>query len=495
MPRIRKKTSNRASTNDRAKLRHKIAEGRKKNRKLAKKNPQWKSRVPKDPGIPNSMPFKDQVLAEVAAERRRAEEEKQLRKAAKKTVQQATKGDDSESEIDDSKIGMDGVTSLVVQAKTVPTTKTPKVSQPIEAAVVDEPEPLLFDPSIPDLKHALDKADVWLYVLDARDPLTHRSSFIENLGREQGKKLVFLLNKIDLSPQESLRAWLVQLRALHPTFPFRVSSALLRPVDDDAKGKTKVSETDGLGAEALVQHLEQLSSSGVSPVTIAVIGMPNSGKSAVINTICGFSRLATYKPDLLKSSTVTTTLPQPVDFDTPSGSKLRFIDTPGFDLVLPRMGDIEKYTMQAIDSLVRSRGRIEKMKLPELAAKWIVSRAKQEDLMLHYSTPAYLASDPLSFLSGHARTTGRLKKGGVLDITDSARSILRDWRVGKFPYYTSPPGPANVEGLSAEDEKVLGNVRSRKEMRAHPGLIRLSSGTVDSRSVTWMRRCQHQHEM
>jgi nuclear GTP-binding protein len=74
-------------------------------------------------------------------------------------------------------------------------------------------------------------------------------------------------------------------------------------------------------------------------------------------------------------------------------------------------------------------------------------------------------------------------KGGVLDITDSARSILRDWRVGKFPYYTSPPGPANVEGLSADDEKVLGNIHSRKEMRTHPGLIRLSSGTVDSRSV------------
>ena len=43
-------------------------------------------------------------------------------------------------------------------------------------------------------------------------------------------------------------------------------------------------------------------------------------------------------------------------------------------------------------------------------AKWIVSRAKQEDLILHYNTPAYLVSDPLSFLSGHARATGRLKK-------------------------------------------------------------------------------------
>ena len=77
--------------------------------------------------------------------------------------------------------------------------------------------------------------------------------------------------------------------------------------------------------------------------------------------------METYKPDLSKSSTVTTTLPQPVDFDTPSGGKVRFIDTPGFDLVLPSLSDIEKRTMQARDSLVRSRGRIEKMKLPELA--------------------------------------------------------------------------------------------------------------------------------
>lgn len=64
-------TSNRASTNDRAKLRHKVAEGRKKNRKLAKKNVQWKSRAPKDPGIPNNLPFKDQILAEIAAERQK----------------------------------------------------------------------------------------------------------------------------------------------------------------------------------------------------------------------------------------------------------------------------------------------------------------------------------------------------------------------------------------------------------------------------------------
>lgn len=36
-------TSNRASTNDRAKVRHKVRETKKKKAKAAKKNPQWKS--------------------------------------------------------------------------------------------------------------------------------------------------------------------------------------------------------------------------------------------------------------------------------------------------------------------------------------------------------------------------------------------------------------------------------------------------------------------
>ena len=88
----------------------------------------------------------------------------------------------------------------------------------------------------------------------------------------------------DLSPRETVTAWLAELRTLHPTFPFRVSSALLPPLDDDTKGKTKVSETDGLGAGALVQHLAQLTSSSEVPITVAVIGMPNV---SLLHTLCG----------------------------------------------------------------------------------------------------------------------------------------------------------------------------------------------------------------
>ncbi|KAK3672263.1 nuclear GTP-binding protein nug1 [Recurvomyces mirabilis] len=65
-------------------LRHKIQKAsnakQKKDRKAAKKNPQWVSRLKKDPGIPNLFPYKAKVLAEIEESRRRKEEDAQQRR-------------------------------------------------------------------------------------------------------------------------------------------------------------------------------------------------------------------------------------------------------------------------------------------------------------------------------------------------------------------------------------------------------------------------------
>jgi nuclear GTP-binding protein len=69
-------------------LRHKIqkasAAKQRKQRKEAKKNPQWRSRLKKDPGIPNLFPFKAQVLAEIEENKRKKAEEAQKRREVAK---------------------------------------------------------------------------------------------------------------------------------------------------------------------------------------------------------------------------------------------------------------------------------------------------------------------------------------------------------------------------------------------------------------------------
>jgi nuclear GTP-binding protein len=69
-----------------------------------------------------------------------------------------------------------------------------------EGANIDgaPPPPPLLNPDLPHLAAVLDKADVVIEVLDARDPLAHRSSALEARVASKGgqQKLLLVLNKI-----------------------------------------------------------------------------------------------------------------------------------------------------------------------------------------------------------------------------------------------------------------------------------------------------------
>lgn len=81
---VGKPTSKRVSTRLRTNIKKKSAEKQRKNRKAEKNNPQWRSRLKKDPGVPNLFPYKAKVLAEIEEGKRRKEEEQlQKREMAK----------------------------------------------------------------------------------------------------------------------------------------------------------------------------------------------------------------------------------------------------------------------------------------------------------------------------------------------------------------------------------------------------------------------------
>ena len=70
--------------------------------------------------------------------------------------------------------------------------------------------PLLFDAELPTLQAALEKADVLLEVVDARDPLGFRSPWLEELfvgEDDEGKKgkVVIVLTKIGESSVSGFR--------------------------------------------------------------------------------------------------------------------------------------------------------------------------------------------------------------------------------------------------------------------------------------------------
>lgn len=108
-------------------------------------------------------------------------------------------GDDSGGEDADldAKDGFDGVATFDGRAKTLPSKS--KKSTGVASTVEEETSgvPPLMNPELPHLAAVLDKADVVIEILDARDPLAHRSRALETrVSLKEGQRLLLVLNKI-----------------------------------------------------------------------------------------------------------------------------------------------------------------------------------------------------------------------------------------------------------------------------------------------------------
>jgi nuclear GTP-binding protein len=143
----------------------------------------------------------------------------------------------------------------------------------------------------------VETADVLLQVLDARDPLgsrIHPSVEAAILSKCTNKKMVLVLNKIDLVPSNVVRDWLQYLRRSHPTIAIKASNKSTAPdaVHDDGSTSTApastLSPTTPVGMEGLLQLLKNYArTSGPggggdnkTTVVVGIIGYPNVGKSS-----------------------------------------------------------------------------------------------------------------------------------------------------------------------------------------------------------------------
>lgn len=294
-----------------------------------------------------------------------------------------------------------------------------------------------------ELRKVIEKADVVLLVLDARDPFGTRSSAIEDMVlSDYRKKLVYVLNKADLVPKDILAGWLSYLRKMHPTIPFKCNTQSQKENLGRATGKVShqnesaLQTSQAIGAEELIGLLKNYSRIGDSKsiITVGIVGFPNVGKSSLINSLLRSRAVGVSSmPGFTKQH-------QEVILD----KNIRLLDCPG---VVFADGD-------STATALRNCVNVEEMEDVITPIQAVLEKCPQQYLMQLYTIPKFKPHDVIGFLSLVAKITGRLKKGGIPNTDSAARSVLHDWNNGKIKYYCKPPSLEH-QGQNHSNDKIL----------------------------------------
>ncbi|XP_012539890.2 guanine nucleotide-binding protein-like 3 homolog [Monomorium pharaonis] len=423
---IRKKQSKRMPASKRYKIEKKVREHNRKMRKEAKKHSKKKPKVME---VPNQCPFKEDILKEVEAMRKHQEEEKQKQKeiARERKREQLAK---------------DGLQGLVNRAENKQLAHKPmkvdSVQNRMKNTVTKEENSLKA--YYKEFKKVLDAADVILEIVDARDPLGTRCKEVEEAVRSAkgNKKLVLVLNKADLIPRENLDQWLKFLRASLPAVAFKSSTQnqanRLGRRKLGKKTESMIQSNTCFGAELLLSLLGNYcrnSDNVKTSIRVGVVGLPNVGKSSVINSLkrnkaCHVGNI----PGITKTMQI-------VQLD----SKIKLLDSPG--IVFANSDENSDDTSVALKNAVR----IQALKDPFTPATAILKRVSRQQIMELYNVQDF--STPDEFFAMKAARMGKYRKGGVPDAVAAARGIIEDWNSGKIRYYTVPPEQP-VTHISAE---------------------------------------------
>lgn len=307
------------------------------------------------------------------------------------------------------------------------------------------------------IKQIFETADILLEVLDARDPLGCRSFKLERdfVSRYPTKKLILVLNKIDLIPLEVCNKWKKILSNEFPTVLFKANLQNQRKNLATGKVFSKSFETrkelvkeisqssKAVGADKLIELLKNYSrcdgTNYKTAITVGIIGMPNVGKSSIINSLlrrkaAGVSSIPGHTKTLKE-----------VELD----SKVTILDAPGIIITN------EDETSLLLRNVIKTEDVADLQK----AVQVILTRIEKDFLLRFYKIADFY--NYKEFLVNVGKAKGKFKKGGVIDLNLAARMVVQDWNAGRLNYYTHPPeikqvlGPARVVSVVESKQNKL----------------------------------------
>ncbi|MBQ9545651.1 MAG: ribosome biogenesis GTPase YlqF [Clostridia bacterium] len=257
------------------------------------------------------------------------------------------------------------------------------------------------------IKENLSSVDVILELADARIPLSSRNPQIKELV--SNKPVILILNKASLADPEQNRIW-------KEYYLKNTESAVCVDCIDGKGIKELEAEVKRVMADKLAKNKEKNVNRAIKAM---VLGIPNVGKSTLINTLCGSKKAkAENRPGVtLTKQWVKTSIGLEL-LDMPGVLAPKFSDrTVGENL--SATGAIKDTVVLTDEVALALCGRLRELYPGLLAARY---KLTEEDLTL----------DAPELFETIGRKRGFLVSGGDVDFSRCAAVILDEFRSGKI---------------------------------------------------------------
>ena len=264
----------------------------------------------------------------------------------------------------------------------------------------------------------LKQVDAVCEIVDARIPASSRNPDIDSICGS--KPRVVILNRMDLADPEATKRWSVYFREKG-----------MAAVATDCKSRKGINQFLPAVRGLLKERLERDAARGMHrAIRVMVVGIPNVGKSTLINQISGRKGAkAENRPGVTRGK-------QWVSVD----NGLLLLDTPG--ILWPKFEDPEVGLKLAYTGAVKE----DVIDLEELAARLmeLLHRRYPEAVKARYGIEMSVDTPGYMLLEEAGRKRGFLMARGEINMERMAKVLVDEYRSGKLGRFTLE-GPEEMQ--------------------------------------------------
>jgi ribosome biogenesis GTPase A len=256
----------------------------------------------------------------------------------------------------------------------------------------------------------LKQVDAVCEIVDARIPISSRNPDIDSICGN--KPRIIVLNRMDLADPEMTKRWAAFFR--------KKGMAVL---STDCKTRRGIGEFTPAARTACAEKLQRDAARGMNrPLRVMVVGIPNVGKSTLINQISGRKGAkAENRPGVTRGK-------QWVTVD----SGLQLLDTPG--ILWPKFEDPNVGLLLAYTGAVKE----DVIDLEELACRLmeLLHRSYPQALQERYKVEAPAGTPGYELLEMAGKNRGFLLARGEIHTERMAKVLVDEYRSGKLGRFT-----------------------------------------------------------